>query len=300
MKHRSFGALGALAAGLVFGSLQGCGGGSTSPTSPVPSPTAGQPVRTVLLSGVTVTVRASGSSFTNIDFPPAGKVDVTANWGGPNTIDVYVTDQSCPGFTDVAAGRCAILARAEGAARPKSVTFDSTAGKVYSIWMANRGTSTETVGVDAGVTTTGPVQSPPPAQPTPTPSGNPSPRASATPSDLAPGPVTNVKAYIKTIDTGGFEYRNGEQDANGNWVLYPGEFVVFDMTQRNERNQICNWIKDPIWHLDDPDGLLTVKGSSSPFFFKVDVDHKGFFELWGEIDGIESNHLNVVVVSHGE
>src|SRR5207249_4457409 len=129
----------------------------------------------------------------------------------------------------------------------------------------------------------------PPAAPTPTPGGSsPAPRASATPSDLAPGPVAQLKAYIKTIDMGGFDYRPAEQNADGQWVVHPGEFVVFDMTQRNAQGLICNWIKDPVWHLDDPDEILEIKGSSHPFFLRVNVAHKGHFELQGEIDGIES------------
>src|SRR5437764_1489255 len=140
-----------------------------------------------------------------------------------------------------------------------------------------------------------PVATPTPApqsagQPTPAPATSPgTPRASPTPSDLAAGPVTQVKAYIKTIDTGGFNYRPGEQNADGDWIVHPGEFVVFDMTQRNGAGLICNWIVDPVWTLDDPDGVLRLKESSSPFFLRVIVEHKGHFEMFGEIDGIRSN-----------
>ncbi len=291
---------GALLAG-ALASLPACGkSGTSAPSTPVARPsTAASSVRTVLISGATFVVRAGGSSFTNIDFPPIGKVDVSATWGGPNNIELYVTDASCPGFQDLAAGRCPVVARAEGAARPKTVTFDSQTGKIYTVWSANRGTTSETVSLDAGVTTDGPIQQPP-AQPTPgTGSPNPSPRASPTPSDLAPGPVAQLKAYIKTIDTGGYTYRPGEQDADGNWILHPGEFVVFDLTQRNGSGLICNWIDDPVWHVDDPDGVLRLKESSHPFFLRVVVEHKGHFELQGTIDGVDSNVLSVVSVANG-
>ena len=113
------------------------------------------------------------------------------------------------------------------------------------------------------------------------------------------GPVTQVKAYIKTIDTGGFNYRPGEQDSAGNWIVHPGEFVVFDLTQRNGAGLICNWTVDPAWTLDDPDGVLRVKETSSPFFLRVIVEHKGHFEMFGEIDGIRSNLLQVTSVANG-
>ena len=125
------------------------------------------------------------------------------------------------------------------------------------------------------------------------------PRASPTPSDLAAGPVTQVKAYIKTIDTGGFNYRDATQDDNGNWIVHPGEFVVFDLTQRNGAGLICNWIVDPAWHVDDPDGVLRIKETSHPFFLRVVIEHKGHFELQGTIDGIDSNVLRVSSVANG-
>jgi hypothetical protein len=288
----------ALAVGLV--ALSACGtGGTATPSGPAPGPSASAPpVRTVLISGASFVVRAGGSSFVNIDFPPAGKVDVTVSWGGPNTIDIYVTDASCPGFQDVAQGRCPILGRAEGTTRPKSVNFDSQAGRIYTVWSANRGTTPESVSLDAAVTTNGPI---PPTAPTPPPAAPSAPRPSPTPADLAPGPVAQLKAYIKTIETeqGSRQYRPGEQDADGNWILHPGEFVVFDLTQRNAAGQICGWEGDPDWSVKDPDGVLRIRESSHPFFLRVNIDRKGYFELQGSLDGLDSNVLRVNVVARG-
>lgn len=293
-----------LAAALVLAGallvLAACGKSSAvTPSTPVPSPSAPSAlVRTVLIAGASFVVRAGGSSFINIDFPPAGKVDVTVNWGGSNTIEVYVTDANCPGFEDVAGGRCPILARAEGSARPKAVTFDSQAGRIYTVWSVNRGATPESVSLDAGVTTNGPIQQPPATPPPSTPS---SPRPSPTPQGLAQGPVAQLKAYIKTVETeqGSRQYRPGEQDKDGNWVLHPGEFVVFDLTQRNASGQICGWVDDPVWSVKDPDGVLQVRESSHPFFLRVNIDHKGYFELQGAMDGMDSNVLRVISVARG-
>ena len=111
--------------------------------------------------------------------------------------------------------------------------------------------------------------------------------------------MAQLKAYIKTIDVGGFTYRPGEQDGDGNWIVHPGEFVVFDLTQRNGAGLICSWNVDPEWHVDDPEGVLRIKESSHPFFLRVVVEHKGHFELQGTIDGIQSNVLRVSSVANG-
>ena len=298
MKSRPF--TRAVMAGALLASFSNCGGNKTSSTpTPVANPTpAPQAIRTDL-GGANFNVRPGRSSFTNIDFPPVGTIDVTADWPGDSNIDVYATDASCPGFENVAAGSCPILAKGDSpTAKPERITFATQAGKIYTIWTVNHGTTTEPVNVAFGITTVGPQT--PAAQPTPAPPTSPStPRASPTPADLAPGPVTQLKAYIKTIDIGGFTYRPGEQDADGNWIVHPGEFVVFDLTQRNGAGLICNWNTDPKWDVSDPDGALRVKESSHPFFLRVVIEHKGHFELQGEIDGVASNVLRVSSVANG-
>jgi len=299
MKSRPF-AL-AVMAGAVLVSFSNCGGGSKTVSKPtqVATPTPVPKVHTDL-GGTNFTVRGGRSSFTNVDFPPAGLLDVTANWPGDSNVDIYATDASCPGFEQVAAGACVILARGDGpATKPERITFTTTTGKIYTIWTVNRGVVTEPVNMVFGITTDGPIQ-PVAGQPTPVPVSSPgAPRASPTPSDLAPGPVTQLKAYIKTIDIGDFTYRPGEQDEDGNWIVHPGEFVVFDLTQRNGAGLICNWIQDPEWSIDDPDEILRVKESSHPFFLRVVVEHKGHFELQGTIDGVDSNVLRVSSVAKG-
>ena len=234
-----------------------------------------------------------------MDFPPTGTLDVTVDWGGSNNIDIYATESTCPSFTDVAAGRCPVLAKGDTTAKPERISFPVVATKIYTLWTANRGNTSENVSLEVADTTLGPPPTPV-AQPTPVAGGpSPSPRASATPPDLAPGPVAQLKAYIKTIDTGGFNYRPGEQDASGNWIVHPGEFIVFDMTQRNAAGLICNWLKDPVWRVEDPDGILEPKESSHPFFFRTIIAHKGHITLQGTIDGIDSNILDVESVANG-
>ena len=282
-------------AGSVMAALPSCGG-KGSPTTPTPStPTPTQTVRTVISTG-NFTIRAGTATFKNIDGPPNGTIDATVEWSDPgNPIDLFVTDGRCTGFTDLQGGRCTVLARAEGAAKPKRVTFtNSTANAVYSFWIYNRGTTVESGAIEVGITTTGPI-TPAPA-PTPTPGNSTGdPRAG-----LPPGPVTQAKVAIRSIDTGGFNYRDPQQDSAGNWIVHPGEFVVFDFSQRNGAGDKCAWIKDPEWMVEDEDEILTVRGSSQPFLLRVDVTRKGYFEITGEIDGIRANLLPVISVAHGE
>jgi len=282
---------------LVAGALSSCGGGS-SPSSPSTGPsTPPQAVRTVL--GTTdFTLRPATATFKSIDNPPIGTMDATADWGNPaNTINLYATDGRCPGFVELQAGRCTVLARAEGAAKPKKVTFsNTTANAVYLFWISNAGTSNESGGLEIGVTTQGPIVNPPSTgSPSPTPSGGGDPRAG-----LPPGPVTQARAAIRSIDQGGFDYRDPQQDSAGNWIVYPGEFVVFDLSQRNGAGDKCQWINDPVWSVDDQDGALDIKGSSQPFLLRVDVVHKGYFEVSAKIDGIESNILPIISMGHTE
>jgi hypothetical protein len=297
MKSRPF-AL-AVIAGAFLASFSNCGGKTSStPTQVATATPAPQAVHTDL-GGTNFTVRAGRSSFTNVDFPPAGTLDVTTNWPGDDNIDVYATDASCTGFDAVTSGACAILAKGVSpTAKPERISFATQAGKIYTIWIVNLGSTTEAVNLEFGITTAGPI--PQPVAATPAPGSSPgTPRASPTPADLAPGPVAQLKAYIKTIDTGDFTYRPGEQDEDGNWIVHPGEFVVFDLTQRNGAGLICNWIVDPEWHVDDPDGVLRIKETSHPFFLRVVIEHKGHFELQGTIDGIDSNVLRVSSVANG-
>jgi hypothetical protein len=299
MKSRPF--TRAIIAGFALVSLTRCGGDKpTSVPTQVATPTPAPVTVHTDLGATNFNVRAGRSSFANVDFPPAGTLDVTANWPGDSNIDIYATDASCPGFDSVTAGACVVLAKGVSpTAKPERIAFATQVGKIYTIWTVNNGSTTEPVNLQFGITTDGPVPQPG-APPTPQPGASPgTPRASPTPSDLAPGPVTQLKAYIKTIDTGGFTYRPGEQDADGNWIVHPGEFVVFDLTQRNGAGLICSWNVDPEWHVDDPDGVLRIKESSHPFFLRVQVEHKGHFELQGEIDGIESNVLKVSSVANG-
>jgi hypothetical protein len=145
-----------------------------------------------------------------------------------------------------------------------------------------------------------PTASPTPvAQPTPAPTPTPAPAPTADPqSGLAPGPVMQVKVYLKTVEAtrGSSVFRDPAKDAQGRFILYPGEFVVVDVTQRNSAGQICRWRQDPRYSWDNFDGMMDVKSSSEPFFFKFVVARTGAAEVSAIIDGIASNDVQMVAV----
>ena len=281
----------ALSCGALISGLSACGGGGSNPAAPTPS-TAPNETRTVLAT-VPFEIRAGGATFKSYDNPPSGSMDATLEWGNAAIqIDFYATDGRCPGFPDLQAGRCTVLARAEGTAKPKRLTF-ATAGAngVVNFWIYNRGAVTESGSMEIAVTTSGPIVI---ASPTPVPSGGSDPR-----SGLPPGPITQAKIAVRSIDIGGFRYRDPGQDADGNWIVHPGEFVVFDLSQRNGAGEKCAWIDPPEWSIEDERGILNVRGSSNPFLLRIDVQRNGYFELQGTIDGIDTNVLGVIAVPQG-
>jgi hypothetical protein len=141
--------------------------------------------------------------------------------------------------------------------------------------------------VEVGLTSREKLATPAPGA---TPSSN-DPKAS-----LPDGPVAKAFIKVRSIDTGGQKYRDPFQDREGYWVLYQGEFVVFDLTQKNAIGQECKWVKDPEWTVEDPGYVFIIKGSSQPFLLRADVDKEaGFIDVVANIDGVTSNLLKIKV-----
>jgi hypothetical protein len=144
-----------------------------------------------------------------------------------------------------------------------------------------------------------PASTPTPApQPTPKPSPTPTPDPRA---NLAPGPVVR---FTHKPRIAGPEVRDAELDGQGRYVVFVGERVDFDGTQKNAANEICKWVNDPVWMVngrnmafDSSNGVVTRRGSSQPFLLKLTIDRAGTFSVQGEIDGVASNVLEIKSVS---
>jgi hypothetical protein len=139
-----------------------------------------------------------------------------------------------------------------------------------------------------------PSQAPAPgATPRPAPVPTPDPRIG-----LAQGPIVRFTIKVRTVNNG---ERDAEQDAQGRWVVSPGERVDFDSTQKNGNNEICTWLNRPEWFLNGaifPDetstGLVYRRGSSQPFLLKLTIERRGEFAVQAEIDGVRSNVLTMI------
>jgi hypothetical protein len=281
----------------VLVALAGCGGGgSSNPTNPgtVPPtttpPSTNLPITRTVIDSRTWELRGFTAVFYNQDKLPSGTLDATMTWqNGDHPMALYLTDNTCPGMVDLLEGRCRVLARPEDpAAKPQRLTYQLTGKSTnVSVWVVNPSRQGDTGTLEVGITTDQPLT---PADPDPT----------TDPGDykstLPDGPVAKVFIKVRSIDTGNKKYRDPFQDRDGNWILYDGEFVVFDATQKNSAGQECKWTNNPKWTVDDPGFVFVIKGSSQPFLLRADVTkEEGDIVIHTDIDGVESNVLNVKV-----
>lgn len=132
----------------------------------------------------------------------------------------------------------------------------------------------------------------PTATPTPAPVPTPTPAATPTPSTdpregLAPGPVTrfNIKLHSVRRPDGTELEEPFPADAEGYRVI-PGDFIVFDSTQKNDAGEICQWVNDPEWKVEDPNRAVDRRPSSNPFLLRLDIVRTGKFIVTASVDGI--------------
>jgi hypothetical protein len=146
-----------------------------------------------------------------------------------------------------------------------------------------------------GGSPTQPTPTPTPAPvATPTPASAPTPTPTATPPDyfnsLAPGPVAryNIKLHsVRKPDATELE-EPFPQDSDGNYRVNPGDFIVFDSTQKNANGDECQWINDPVWKVDDPSNVMDRRGSSNAFLLRLDINRTGKFMVTASLDGIDA------------
>lgn len=143
--------------------------------------------------------------------------------------------------------------------------------------------------------------------PTPAPSATPAPQPTPAPTPdpqagLPPGPVVSYRIKVRSIESPLGELRTIGQDGSGAWIVYKGDFVVFDSDQFNSGGEKCKWVTEPEWFIDGvkavqqslhPGGIVFVKGSSQPFLLRTDMMEFGSFRLRARIDGVDSNELLV-------
>jgi hypothetical protein len=282
---------------LAIASIRCGSGGSdnSTPTAPVAAPTTPPAPAPVVVPGRTV---YNNISFTNlavgqglrkdVDNIPSGKVDGVLDWLADSDLNLYVTTPACPGIPEVVSGACERLALSDGRSRPESLTFDNPTTRTWTFWIYNKGPAAVSGTLEVGV-----VPSATSAVPTATPTKSPS----QDPRDFLPdGPIVTMTAKLRPVDLcqGCNDFRDPFQE-NGRWILFEGEWVVFDADQRNSNGEKCKWDKLPEWDLDDPNDVLYIRQSSEPFLFRANVVHEGIITVWVTEDGVKSNILFVEV-----
>jgi hypothetical protein len=251
----------------------------------------------VLFSGLSFSLHPGTATYKNIDLPPSGMLDAVVDWSGANDINIYVTDNVCPGFQELRAGACPVIVKGDSpTTRPERVTWSTAtaAGRIWTVWIHNNGTGMDSGTVEAGITTTEPVVvQPPTTLPPASPGGNPT-------SNLAAGPVVRYTIKVRSIDVdggGGQRFRDPYQNDLGQWVVHPDEFVVFDSTQKNAGGELCRVENyPPEWTIRE-EGVQVLAprvGQNNPFLLRADVRKKGVAQVWAVVDGVESNRLETV------
>ena len=140
----------------------------------------------------------------------------------------------------------------------------------------------------------------PTATPTPAPVPTPTPAPTPTPSDyfdtLAPGPVAryNIKLHSVRQPNGTELEEPFPQDSQGRYRVNPGDFIVFDSTQKNANGDECQWLNDPVWTVDDPANVMDRKPSSNSFLLRVDIIRTGQFTVTASLDGIKAPQTLVI------
>ena len=142
---------------------------------------------------------------------------------------------------------------------------------------------------------------PPTILPTPAPTPTPTPVAfDCNVGSYEPGPVASFRIKVRIIRKPNGTIISGPpegdlpKDALGRIMVERGDFVVFDGTQKNAGNQQCQWQNDPVWRLDDPSGVLSVRVSSREtnacgFLLRTDIDRAGVVMVDASVDGIEAD-----------
>jgi hypothetical protein len=154
-----------------------------------------------------------------------------------------------------------------------------------------------------GGSPTQPTPTPTPAPiPTPTPVATPTPAPEPTPTppnyfdSLAPGPVAryNIKLHSVRQPNGTELEEPFPQDSQGRYRVNPGDFIVFDSTQKNANGDECQWVSDPVWDVDDPANAMDRRPSSNPFLLRVDITRTGQFTVTASLDGIRAPQTLVI------
>jgi hypothetical protein len=117
----------------------------------------------------------------------------------------------------------------------------------------------------------------------------------ADPTGLEPGPVVKYTVHV---------YYMKEPDdtvidpipSGSEWLVPIGDKVVFDSTQKNADNKICQWQNLPEYILSDPSCAFDRLATGKPFLLQMKAIKPGKLYVSATIDGVTSNQVVVEAI----
>jgi len=150
-----------------------------------------------------------------------------------------------------------------------------------------------------------------PPEPTPTPTAAPTATPTAVPTaaptaspapvstgeEVFPGPVKTVKVRLYAVVTPSGQHREGPfyDPRTDNDVVQKGDFIVLDVTPKNDQGQKCDGDRDPEWILENDKGRLARRPSSNPYLYRADTVGGGVVQVRATVDGVLSNLINIEI-----
>ena len=159
--------------------------------------------------------------------------------------------------------------------------FPSSGGSVSS--SGGTGGSVD-AGAESGGTTATSCAHPPPSDPI------------VDDADLEPGPIVKFTAHLYYVKRApDDQIVNPPETTAGHFEVKVGDKIVYDSTQKNSSNQICQWENLPEWSVSDSCAFSRLK-TTNPFLLQMQADAPGVLEAFATIDGVTSNTIVVNAV----
>jgi hypothetical protein len=138
-----------LSCALVVALLTGCGGGSTTPTTPS---TATPCVQTTLLQG-SASLPAYTADVESVTTTATGRLDVTFDWTSPASTMLFAVAQDPCSFDQLQAGSCKVLLNSSSPPKPLKGSVQSAAAGTYVLFFGNTTAAVESMSAQVVLST---------------------------------------------------------------------------------------------------------------------------------------------------
>jgi hypothetical protein len=138
-----------LSCALVVALLTGCGGGSTTPTTPS---TATPCVQTTLLQG-SASLPAHTADMESVTTTATGRLDVTLDWTSPASTMLFAVAQDPCSFDQLQAGTCKVLLNSSSPPKPLKGSVQSAAAGTYVLFFGNTTSAVESMSAQVVLST---------------------------------------------------------------------------------------------------------------------------------------------------